>query len=337
MLSRTANAVYWMNRYIERAESIARFIDVNLLLMMDLPEVTALHWEALTMTTGDIELFHQNYKQADQASVIRFLTFDSNNPSSIFSSIRATRENARSIRETISSDMWEQINTFYLVIKEAKIGSVQHAPHNFFSNIKKECFRFHGALLSTMSQGEAWHFSQLGGFLERADKTARILDVLHFMPVLNIPTGSTPLETIQWLAVLKSVSALDMYRQRYRGISTPRICEFLILDSDFPRSIHHCLIRAQQSLRILSGPDQGKRFRNKAERYLGKLHSEMDYCDIEEILEAGLHEFLDRIELNLNQIDTEIHNTFFAKKEFPDFTSVQTQSQSQKQIFVENN
>ncbi len=325
MLSRTANSIYWMTRYIERAENVARFIDVNLLLMLDLPHVTTQHWDSLVMTTGDVQLFREHYPQVDQDNVIRFLTFDRDNPNSIFTTVRAARENARSVREIISSEMWEQINTFYLMLKEAQVSQVLHSPSAFFSNVKQACHMFDGVIHGTLSHGEAWNFAQMGRFLERADKTARILDVEHFLPANPSDTG-THFEIIQWSAVLKSVSAFEMYRQRYRGIQLEKLIGFLLLNPDFPRSLYHCVVQAEASLYEVSGTVPGKRFSNAAEQSLGKLRAKLEFCDLDEILEKDLHEFLDSIELHLNQIDDKIYDTFFAKR--PIESNFQTQSQS---------
>ncbi len=312
LLSRTAHTIYWMGRYLERAENVARFIDVNLLLMIDLPQVETKHWEALVMTSGDVDLFRKHYPDTTQNHVIQFLTFDLNNPNSIFSTVRQTRENARTVREIISTDLWEQVNAFYLMIQEAaEKNEILYAPHEFFSNVKKECYLFEGILHSTMSRQESYYFIRLGRYLERADKTARILDVANFMPPVDPANIPQTFEMIQWIAVLKSVSALQMFQQNFRDMSAENIYQFLILDQDFARSIYYCLQRSLTYLKLISGESSRIRFSNQAEKMMGKLKSELDYADIQEIFERGVHQYLDTLQTKLNEIDNTLYDTFF--------------------------
>ncbi|MBF0287000.1 MAG: alpha-E domain-containing protein [SAR324 cluster bacterium] len=312
LLSRTAHTLYWMGRYLERAENVARFVDVNLLLMIDLPQVEKQHWEALVMTSGDIELFHEHYSDTTQKNVIQFLTFDLDNPNSIFSTVRQTRENARTVREIISTDLWEQVNTFYLMIQEAtEKNEILYSPHEFFSNVKKECYLFEGILHSTMSRQESFYFIRLGRYLERADKTARILDVVNFMPAVDPENIQQTFQMIQWIAVLKSVSALQMFQQNFRDISAENIYQFLILDKAFGRSIYYCLQRSLTFLKLISREDTRVRFSNDAEKMMGKLKSELDYADIHEIYETGIHQYLDTLQIKINQLDTILYDTFF--------------------------
>ncbi|MBF0238628.1 MAG: alpha-E domain-containing protein [SAR324 cluster bacterium] len=309
MLSRTANQIYWLSRYLERAENVARFIDVNLQLMIDLPQVTYRHWEAVVMTSGDIQLFSELFTDVTQKNVIQFLTFETENPNSILSTVRFARENARSVREIISSEMWEQINSLYLLLQDAKNDSkVLESPHDFFDAVKRECHLFEGITQNTLSRSEAWYFLRLGHFIERADKTARILDMHHYMP--GQQEGNPTYELLRWHAVLKSISALEMYRQNYREVNQMDVYNFLLLDKNFPRSIYWCLIRAEESLRMISGSREG-RYANKAERFLGKLKSEVDYCDLQELIEEGITRFLDNIQFKINEIDDMIYETFF--------------------------
>ena len=180
MLSRAAESIYWMSRYLERAENVARFIEVNCHLMLDLPVEAKGQWEPLVLTTGDQDLFYENYATDNQASVIDFLTFSPVNPNSIISCLQNARENARSIREIISTEMWEQINKFYLQVQNIDKPQAQDAPHTYFTDIIMASHLFTGIQRNTMSHNEAWQFARLGRDLERADKTSRILDVKYF-------------------------------------------------------------------------------------------------------------------------------------------------------------
>ena len=314
MLSRVADSIYWLSSYIERAENVARFIDVNLHLMLDLPTGTSEQWEPLVQTTGDVPLFAERYGAATQEHVVAFLTFDAHNPNSILSCLRMARENARSVRQSISSEMWEQVNRFYLMVSAAAgDGRLTQAPHEVLTEIKMASHLFVGITDATMSHGEGWHFGRLGRLLERADKTSRILDVKYFILLPAAADVGTPFDDIQWAAVLKSASAFEMYRKRHGRLSPDRVADFLILDREFPRAMHDCVAKAGESLHAISGTPPGT-FQNLAEQHLGRLRSEFDYARIEEIIAGGLHEFLDTFQLRLNRVGDAIQETFFAMR-----------------------
>src|SRR5437016_1826296 len=238
MLSRVAESIYWMSRYVERAENVARFIDVNLNLMLDPPDGSGRQWQPLVNTTGDHEDFAERCGEATQYNVIQFLTFDRDNPNSIISCLRAARENARSVREIISSEMWLQLNQFYLTVNcAASSAKGQDLPHDFFTEVKSASHLFAGVADSTMTHGEAWHFFRLARKLERADKTSRILDVKYFILLRSVADVGTPFDELQWAAVLRSTSAFEMFRKRHGRIAPRSIIEFLVLDNQFPRAI----------------------------------------------------------------------------------------------------
>src|SRR5215471_919078 len=241
LLSRVADSVYWMARYIERAENVARFIGVNLNLQLDLPTEPAQQWQPLIDTSGDTIEFRRRYGEATQASVIEFLAYDPGNPNSIASCLRAARENARSVRETISSEMWAQVNSMYLDMQPHRQRPDPGQFPEVFRAIRLGCHLFQGITDATMSQSEAWHFVRLGRKLERADKTSRILDVKYFILLPSARDVGTPYDDIHWSAVLKSVSGFGMYRKKYGRISPQDIVDFLLMDPDFPRSIRFCI------------------------------------------------------------------------------------------------
>ena len=311
MLSRAANAIYWMSRYIERAENIARFIDVNLHLNLDLSVEMDGQWEPLVRVTADHGLFVERYDQPTRESVIEFLTFDRAYANSILSCLFQARENARSVRQIISSEMWEQVNTLYLMASGTHKGIALEMPHDYFTRIKMASHQFVGITEATMSHGEAWHFGRLGRMIERADKTSRILDVKYFILLPSVTAVGTPYDSIQWAALLKSASAFEMYRKRFGRITPSGVVDFLVLDREFPRAIHSCLIEADESLHQITGspPDT---FRNPAEQQLGRLRADMAYTQVKEIVDIGLHEYLDRLQQNLNGLDGAIFNAFFA-------------------------
>lgn len=317
MLSRVADSVYWMSRYVERAENVARFVDVNLQLMLDAPGDHEQQWLPLVNTTGDHKNFAKRYQTATQENVLHFLTFDLDNPNSIIQCLRAARENARTVREIISSEMWLQLNTFYLMVnaaaERARTGEVTP---DFYNDVKQASHLFTGITHATMTQNEAWHFCRLGRMLERADKTSRILDVKYFILLRSVADVGTPFDDIQWTAMLRSASAFEMYRKRHGRISPRGVVDFLALDREFPRAIQFCLVGARDSIHAISGTPLGS-YRYAPEKLLGQLCSELAFASVEEIITGGLHEYLDELQDKLNQVGRGIHETFFALKTPP--------------------
>ncbi len=314
MLSRVANSVYWMSRYVERAENVARYIDVNQHLSLDSPANTPQQWEALVTTTGDHEAFKARYAVADRASVIEFLAFDKENPNSILACLTQARENARMVRPTLSNETWEYINRAYLAVRAPGAREqAREATYEFCLRVRELVGLFVSATDGSMARGEAWQFLHLGRMLERADQTSRIVDVKYYILLPSAADVGTPLDTLQWAAMLKSVSGFEMYRQSYGRITPSDVSQFLILDARFPRAIRFCVDAAEQSMHAITGSPPGS-FRNDAERQLGRLRSRLDYTAIEEVLQAGMHEYLDDFQGRLNRIDVAIGKAFFQIK-----------------------
>jgi uncharacterized alpha-E superfamily protein len=312
MLSRVADSIYWMSRYVERAENVARFVDVNLNLMLDFSGRAEQQWQPIVDISGDTEDFAERYGEATESSVIRFLTFDTKNPNSILSCIRAARENARSVREIISSAMWEHLNQSYLMLaaSSARRGEFSD-PHELFALVKTASQTFTGITDTTMTHNEGWHFCRLARQLERADKTSRILDVKYFLLLPTVDAVGTTVDDVQWAAVLRSASAFEMYHKRHGRIAPARIVEFLLLDYDFPRAIHHALKAARESVHAITGTPTAM-FRGPVEQVLGLLCSELAYAQVDELIAGGLHEYLDGLQTKMNQVGTHIHETFFS-------------------------
>ncbi|MEP7351856.1 MAG: alpha-E domain-containing protein [Acidobacteriota bacterium] len=322
LLSRVADAVYWMARYVERAENIARYIGVNLNLQLDLPLSPSQQWKPLIDTTGDTEGFKERYGTATQASVIEFLAYDLANPNSIASCLGFARENARSVRETISPEMWAQINSMYLQIQSQRSIPEPERLLDAFREIRLGCHLFEGLAEATMSHNEAWHFLRLGRMLERADKTSRILDVKYFMLLPSLKDVGTPYDDIHWSAVLKSVSGFEMYRKQYGRISPHDVVEFLVLDREFPRAIHFCVSCASESLHRITGTPFGSS-RFKSEQLLGLLMGELNFTFVDDVLRTGLHEYLDSLQHKMNEVDTALDYDLLGHK-----VALQGQSQS---------
>jgi uncharacterized alpha-E superfamily protein len=330
MLSRAANSIYWMSRYVERAENVARFITVNIHLMLDLSVESASQWMPLVVTTGNEKLFKERYGEnaGTQENVLRFLIFDEKNPNSIASCVRAARENARSVRQSISSEMWETVNRMHLSVRRAATSdAVREAPFDFLEEVKNTTHLFIGLTESTMTNNEAWHWGRMGRLLERADQTSRIVDVKYYFVLPTIEYVGMPYDNLHWAALLKSATAFEMYRKRYPRIAPKWVTEFLLLDREFPRSIRYCLIKAEQSLHSITGAPVGT-FQSPAEQKLGRLRSDFDFARIDEIIDFGLHEYLDKFQSRLIGVGNMIFDEFFAAKMSGNSTA-QHQHQSQ--------
>ncbi|UJP63433.1 alpha-E domain-containing protein [Mongoliitalea daihaiensis] len=316
MLSRVGNSIYWLGRYLERAENYARFLDVNFNLMLDLPQDLKAQWEPLVYATGDHELYLKKSNQFDRKSVIYFLTFDEDNPNSIFSSISYARENARVIRENLTKETWEKLNELYHFVKKRaeKKELGKEDPRVFFESIKNQILLLYGLADSTVARTEGWHFRQLGMFLERADKTSRMVDVKYHMLLPSPNWVGTPLDFLHWTALLKSVTAFNTYRRLYGNIEPSAVVEFLLLNKFFPRSVFFCIKEAERCLHNISG-NKETGFRNSAEKSVGELRSKLEFTDVEEIIEVGLHEYIDQLQIKINQISNRINDNFFQIKD----------------------
>jgi uncharacterized alpha-E superfamily protein len=315
MLSRVANSLYWMNRYLERADNTARLVDVNLQLLLDhraLDERTlAGHWIPIVQSAGDEKLFLSLHTRATGKTVTEFLVFQPENTNSILAAVTQARENARMVRDQITSEVWEEINRLYLFLRSpAARQLLDSSPIEFFQEIKASSLYLQGLTNATVLRNEGWLFQQAGKYLERADKTSRILDVKYFILLPSVRDVGTPYDDVQWSAVLKSVSGFEMYRKRHGRIAPDRIVEFLLLDHEFPRALRYCIGRADRSLHVITGSSADS-FSCGSEQWLGLLRSELDFTRVETILTAGLHEFCDALQTKMNTIDECVNRDFF--------------------------
>jgi uncharacterized alpha-E superfamily protein len=322
LLSRVADSIYWMARYIERAENVARFISVNLHLQLDLPLIPKHQWQPLIDTSGDAAAFDKRFGAVSQSNVIRFLTVDAENPNSIYSCLRTARENARSIRETISSGMWEQLNSMYLQMNSRRAMQTLDGIPELLRDVRFGSYLFQGITDVTMSHNEAWQFLSLGSLMERADKTSRILDVKYFILLPSTKAVGTPYDDLHWAAVLKSVSGFEMYRQKHGRITPRDIVDFLVMDREFPRSIRYCINAADRCLHSITGVPGGT-FQYSSERWMGLLRSELDFTSVDQVIGTGLHEYLDSMQVKMNAISDSLQNDFFSSE--PHAHALQTQ------------
>lgn len=333
MLSRVAHSLYWMSRYIERAENVARLLDVNLQFLFDFQDVSPgtldTYWESLILSTGDEELFDKYYETADSRTVTEFLAFDLRNPGSILACVYAARENARMIRDQISLEMWETINELYLFLNSQSTEAVWAAgPQEFFAKINRASHLFQGLTASTYSRSEGWEFIEFGKYLERADKTTRILDVKYHILLPSATDVGGALDTAQWQAVLRSASALEAYRRYYvREILAWKAAEFLIFSDSFPRSLHFCMAQVDDFLRRILG-ETGSRPRSAAARASRRLLADLQSLTITDVLNQGLHEFLMEIQATIASLSDEVAETTMF---YPAESLLEDQQQQQQQ------
>ncbi len=312
MLSRIADSLFWLARYIERAEDTARILDVNYHMLLEQSQQTyRLRWEPLVIMAGEEKRFRDTYEEANAHTVFEFLAFRQDNPNSIVQCIAKARENARTIRDRISREMWEDINGLYFMLNrfnpEEEIAA---GPHRFCDAIKFGSHRFHGVTDATLPHDEGWQFLRVGWSLERAEMTARLVDV-QYQNLLDTTSMANVADNHQWMAVLKSVGAYEAYhRQHHSPIEPERVAEMLILHPQHPRSIRFSATEVQGGLRAISGTGPGS-YATEAERMTGKLLEGLRYDRIDEIFKRGLHSYLHELLRMFRLIGTDIERKYF--------------------------
>lgn len=298
MLSRTADYLFWMARYTERAENTARMLNVHLEASM-LPhssQLAAQGWHA-TIAISELESqFQARSRTSSQQEVLDFMIRDPDNPSSIVSCLHQARENARAVRGVLTTEVWETHNATWLMLQQhLQTDFIRQDPGRFFEWVKYRSHLSRGVIIGTMLKDEALHFIRLGTFLERADNTARILDVkFHGLPADSaqalLSRESAPVDFYYWASLLRSVSGFEIYRKVYRDIITPhRVAELLILRADMPRSLLACMKEVVDNLALVRNASSAD-----TERLAGRIHAELKFSRIDEILASGLHAYLTR-------------------------------------------
>lgn len=290
MLSRTADHLFWMARYTERAENTARMLDVNIQtqLLPQSVEAAEQSWRALLGISELLPAFDAKYGILCRQDVLDFMVCDPTNSSSIASCLTSARENARAVRGTLTTEVWETQNTTWLEMATLlKEGVLERDPSEFFEWVKHRSHLSRGVTIGTMLKDEAFYFIRLGTFLERADNTARLLDVkFHGTDGERLSANDT--DFYHWAAVLRSVSAFETYRKTYRDVITPeRIAELLVLRGEMPRSLMACMTEVVNNL---------ARVRNdvsrETERFAGRLHAGLQFNSIDDMMRRGLHDYL---------------------------------------------
>lgn len=318
MLSRVAERMYWFGRYIERAENTARLISVNANLLLDLPRMSKHLWGDLINITGNMEQFYDINVTANETNVIKFLLANPENPGSLICSSQMARENVRTTREVMPSEVWEQINEFHLYVKKNVNKALKRdGRHDFLDDVIMYCHQLIGMLHGNMSHGDAYNFIRMGKNLERADMTTRIIDV----GCLNLLQGWEDVpetyENTLWMNVLRSLSAFQMYRQHVADrVNSEDVVEYLLLNKEFPRAVLHCLNELNHCAEQLPRNDHTLRSITHVQRIISKI-------DVSKLLLENLHDFIDSLQLDLGNIHEQIGLTWFG------YTQEQEESQVQ--------
>lgn len=297
MLSRVADALFWMSRYLERAELCSRLLDVSFHVELDLHGVFGgpheLQWGAILGVMQQPPVATEPGETLEDA-IRRRLTFDLDCPASMMTCINRSRNNARSVRGAITAPMWRELNKLYWQLSDPLFrAEANNSPHDLYQTVQVGVQLFHGICDATLTHDEGWQFIQLGKYLERADKTLRLLDIKHRILSQLSEAGDAPLANLQWGAVLQSCQAYEPYQRLYIGRVDPeRVMEFLLLSPEFPHSVRFCLERAQEALAEISGESQN-RHDSPAARLVGRVLAHLRYREVDELVESGLHGFLD--------------------------------------------
>jgi uncharacterized alpha-E superfamily protein len=308
MLSRVADRVYWMSRQMERAENIARILGVTSnMVLFGTPETREQNLLAPLTITDSAARYFERKKPVTLEGLVEFMALDTGNPSSIYSCLRLARENAHAMRWQITSEMWETLNATWIEMKRVRRADLAGAgATRFFDWVKERSHLFRGVTYGTIMRGEAFDFSRLGTFLERADNTARILDVKYHVRLPSVKDVGGALDYYQWTALLRSVSSFETYRALYRDQIFPiKVAQLLILERRMPRSLAACFDQVTQAMERLQGQHD-----RAARRLAIELHARLTNADIEEIFQHGLHEYLTQCIADMHELGSRIQHAY---------------------------
>ena len=310
LLARYADCIFWLARYVERAENLARILDVNETFSRDTRG--GQNWRSIVQLNFDEERFFTTHDTPAAHSVVTFYVIDGDNPTSIVSTIRYARENARTLRPLISTEMWVQLNVFYNRLTE--LSAEDLAPGNLaalFAMIKEACQTHTGITEGTFFRDQGWYFYQIGRYIERADQTTRLLDIKYHLLLPSLYDVGSPVDVSQWNALLRSAAGYHAYRRLHAASTTPaRVAGFMLLNNAFPRSVHHCVREVGRLLGDVKS-HHGLRNGNDAAEELDRLQAVLGTFDMAAILRSGLHEFLDSIQRQLMAVTRELSIAFF--------------------------
>jgi uncharacterized alpha-E superfamily protein len=308
MLARVADRIFWMSRQMERAENMARILGVTSnLVLLDTGDLQEQNLLAPLSITETEEAYKERHDTLTLPALIEFMALDEKNPSSIYSCLKWARENAHAVRWQITSEMWETLNATWIEMRAIPRGRVTGAgATQFFDWVKERSHLFRGVTYGTIVRGEAFNFSRLGTFLERADNTARILDVKYHILLPSVQDVGGALDYYQWTALLRSVSAFETYRQLYRDQIFPiKVAQLLILERRMPRSLAGCFEAIIESMDRLRGQSD-----QAAKRLAYELHARLSYADIEEVFQGGLHEYLGGVLADIGELGSRIQRAY---------------------------
>lgn len=310
MLSRVAESIYWMSRQVERAENLARFIEVTLHMTLDQPEYMVDPWEPLVLVTGDSEWFEEKYGKATCQNVVQFLAFDREYHSSMLTCLRAARENARSVREVLSTEAFEQLNDFYHFVRESSPPQLTDPTADFFDQVRDYALMWTGVLDSTMAHNTAWHFLNVGRLLERADKTSRILDVKYFNLLPRVEDVGTAIDDLQWSTLLLAISGFETYRREHQLMDVEKIVSFFMFHRTFPRSIYSCITGADSSLSEIERTSDSQ-YPGQAKQRIAALRHRLENTNVKEVIAGGMHQFIDRLQVEINAVGESLGQDYF--------------------------
>lgn len=307
MLSRVGDNLYWFGRYLQRAEATARIVTVNGHLLLDLPRQVRTGWMPLIEILGVEKYFEKLYDEPTEANVVRFLLTDDASPSSIMTSVRRARELARTLRDTMPQESWEKLNDLYMLLEaDGEKCLNRRYRQAFLGHVIDDCMLMFGLLTSNMSRDLGFQFLRLGTNLEQADMTTRILDVRSVNLIRTKGAGElAAFDNIQWMSVLRSLTAYEMYRREVRErVQGDHVLRFLLQDREFPRSVVFCLARMQRTLAKL--PEK-----RSLERAISRSLAVVRDADIDKLVEKGLSEFLDEVQVGIAGINDAISEAYF--------------------------
>jgi uncharacterized alpha-E superfamily protein len=309
MLSRVAERLYWMARYIERAENTSRMVMAFNTLSLDMPKSVELSWKELVAVTGMDALFEERYQREDDRNCVKFLVADAWNPGSILSTLRSARENVRTTRDLVPTEGWEIVNELYLFARDnADQGVSKRGRHEFLSEIVQRCQTLNGLMAGCMSHDAAYDFIRLGYNVERADMATRQIDVGALRLLARESDEAAPYEGLLWTSILRSQSAFQMYRQHVkRRVNGVDVVRYLLQDTDFPRSVAHALSRCENALGRLPNNELPLRMAIEARRHA------LDADVPKLIADQGLHAFMDRVQLEVGELHQAIATCWFPR------------------------
>lgn len=306
ILSRVAETIYWIARYIERTENTARIVMVNANLLMDLPKGIAQGWEPILAITGSKELFYEHYSDLNERNVVKFLIADKYNPGSMLSSLDQARESLRTTRVIVPRGMWEVFNDLYYYSHENKAkGISKQGRYDYLTHVIRSCQLVTGNISGSMSHDLTYEFIRMGRNLERADMISRVLGVRAGNLLPDVDEGLKPFDDIQWKSILESLAAYQMYRRHVHvRVKGEAVLTYLLQDKQFPRSIMHCITEVENSLRQMPGNDASL-------RTLGRLQRLVNDANVRDIRMQGLITYIDELQILLGQVHEQLMSNYF--------------------------